>query len=55
MHDTVKDRLREAQRNLADAARAIDAATINIRGALANDARAQAPYTPKGNDNDQHG
>jgi len=37
MPDTVKDTLRAAQQNLADAARAIDAASVRIRTALAND------------------
>ncbi len=36
MNDDQKRRLEEAQRHLADAARAIDGATLNIRNALSS-------------------
>ena len=48
MNDDQKRRLEEAQRHLADAARAIDGAGVHIRCLLADSAaRGQAPYDPK--------
>jgi len=48
MNNDQKRRLQEAQRHLADAARAIDGASVSIRTALAEaEGRVQARTTPK--------
>lgn len=53
MNDNHKRRLQEAQRHLADAARAIDGASVNIRGVLAdNDKPKPTDHGPKQGDDD---
>ena len=52
-NDDQKRRLLEAQRHLADAARAIDGATLNIRNALSSMSGSTTPHqTRKGDATD---
>jgi len=53
VNDDQKRRLQEAQRHLADAARAIDGATVHIRGVLAdNDKPKPTDHGPNNGDDD---
>lgn len=58
MQQDLRHKLREAQRHLVEAARSLDGASVNIRTLLeqidSDRGQGQAPYSPKGNDDDRN-